>query len=245
VNDLSPLVLLPEDRVRRAFTAAGKPGADTSAQLHVSQLDDLCARAARLASAGERKLLGITGPPGAGKSTLARLVVEKAGRRSRLVEMDGFHLSQSRLAALGCLERKGALDTFDGAGFLELVLRLRCQDTETVYAPEFRRDLEEPVAGSLAVEPDVQLIVVEGNYLLVPQGPWGKLRVLFDEVWYCEPGEDVRLQRLVARHERYGKSGEEARRWTFGPDQRNAGLIAATRGRADVIVGLMSIPGAP
>jgi hypothetical protein len=79
----------------------------------------------------------------------------------------------------------------------------------------------------------------------VPQGPWGKLRVLFDEVWYCEPGEDVRLQRLVARHERYGKSGEEARRWAFGPDQRNAGLIAATRGRADVIVGLMSIPGAP
>jgi pantothenate kinase len=212
--------------------------------VHESRLDDLCSRAEQLASAGERTLLAITGPPGAGKSTLARAVVGEVGRGSRLVEMDGFHLSQSRLAALGRLERKGALDTFDGAGFLELVLRLRRQGTETVYAPEFRRDLEEPVAGSLAVEPGAGLVVVEGNYLLVPHGPWGGLRALFDEVWYCEPGEDARLQRLVDRHRRYGKSGEEARRWALGPDQRNADLIAATRGRADVIVGLVDVPAA-
>lgn len=212
--------------------------------LRVAQLDDLFSRARRLALAGERRLLGITGPPGAGKSTLARVIVDEVGASSRLVEMDGFHLAQSRLAELGRLQRKGAIDTFDGAGFLELALRLRRQGTETVYAPQFRRDLEEPVAGSLAVEPEARLVVIEGNYLLVPQEPWGRLRALLDEVWYCEPGEDVRLQRLVDRHRRYGKSGEEARCWALGPDQRNADLIAATRGSADLIVGLVSVPAA-
>jgi pantothenate kinase len=212
--------------------------------LRIAQPDELWARARRLASGGERQLLGITGPPGAGKSALARAVVEKVGCSSRLVEMDGFHLSQSRLAKLGRLQRKGALDTFDGAGFVELVLRLRRPGTETVYAPEFRRDLEEPVAGSRAVEPDARLVVVEGNYLLVPQEPWGRLRDLFDEVWYCEPGEDVRLQRLIDRHQRYGKSSDEARSWALGSDQRNADLVTATRGRADVIVGLVDIPAA-
>ncbi len=210
----------------------------------VVQLDELCSRAQRLASAGERRLLGITGPPGAGKSTLARAVVAEVGRSARLVEMDGFHLSQSRLAELGRLQRKGAIDTFDGVGFLELVLRLRGQVTETVYAPQFRRDIEEPVAGSLAVGPEAKLIVVEGNYLLVPHEPWGKLRALLDEVWYCEPGEEVRLQRLVARHQRFGKSGDEARRWALGPDQRNADLVASTRGSADVIVGPVCVPAA-
>lgn len=211
---------------------------------NVLQLDDLRSRARRLASGGGRRLLGITGPPGAGKSTLARAVVEDIGHSSRLVEMDGFHLSQSRLTELGRQRQKGALDTFDGDGFLELVLRLRRQCAETIYAPEFRRDLEEPVAGSLAVEPEAKLIVVEGNYLLVPQGPWGKLRALFDEVWYCDPGEDVRQQRLVARHRRYGKSDDEARYWALGSDQCNADLVAATRGRADVIVGLVNVPAA-
>ena len=150
--------------------------------------------------------------------------------------MDGFHLSQSHLAKLGRLDRKGAIDTFDGAGFLALIRRLRYSDEATVYAPEFRRELEESVAGARPIEPDVKLVVVEGNYLLVPDGPWGKLRHLFDEVWYCEPDEHLRVMNLIARHRWYGKSQDEARRWALGSDQRNAELIAATRSLADVIV---------
>lgn len=204
----------------------------------VAQFNELRARARRMAVKGHRTLLGITGPPGAGKSTLARAIVREVGNAARLVEMDGFHLAQFVLAALGRESRKGAIDTFDAAGFLTLIQRLRCPDQETIYAPEFRRELEEPVAGALPIEPEVALVVVEGNYLLVPDGQWGKLRALFDEVWYCQPDDNLRLANLIARHRGYGKSADEARRWALGPDQRNAELITATRSLADMIVEL-------
>lgn len=206
--------------------------------MRVTSFGDLCARARRLAATGGRSLLGITGPPGAGKSTLARAIVCDIGDDARLVEMDGFHLSQSRLAELGRQHRKGAIDTFDGPGFLRLVRRLRYPDGETIYAPQFRREIDEPVAGTLPIELAATLVVVEGNYLLIPEGPWGKLRALLDEVWYCDPGEKHRLGNLIARHRRCGRSEDEARRWAMGPDQRNAELIAATRPFAHLIADL-------
>lgn len=196
----------------------------------------LAAHACALAEQDGRTLLGVTGAPGAGKSTLGRAIVDEVGDKARLVGMDGFHLSQARLAELGRLARKGAIDTFDGAGFVSLVRRLRHPGNETVYAPEFRRNLEEPIAGAVAIEPSIRLVVVEGNYLLVPDDPWGELRTLLDEVWYCDRDEATRLSHLIARHRVYGKSEQEARDWALGPDQRNAELVITTRARADRIV---------
>jgi pantothenate kinase len=204
--------------------------------------EELEARARELADGGGRVLLGITGAPGAGKSTLARAVAAAAAPRARLVEMDGFHLSQSRLADLGRLGRKGAPDTFDAAGFVALAVRLREPGPHTVYAPEYRRELEEPVAGALPVEPRATLVVIEGNYLLLPDEPWGQLRRLLDEIWYCETDEEARQANLIARHRRYGKSADDARRWALGPDQRNAELIRRTRARADLIARADSRP---
>ncbi|HEX8917024.1 MAG TPA: nucleoside/nucleotide kinase family protein [Chloroflexota bacterium] len=202
----------------------------------VTRFAELCLRARTLAANDGRVLLGITGPPGSGKSTLARAIVGEVGSGARLVGMDGFHLSQARLRELGLLDRKGAIDTFDGAGFVTLVRRLRNPVEDVVYAPEFRRDLEESIAGSIPVERDVHFVVVEGNYLLVSDAPWGELFEMFDEVWYCEPDEDVRLANLIARHRAYGKPEHKSRLWALGSDQRNAEFIATTRSRADVIV---------
>ena len=98
--------------------------------------------------------------------------------------MDGFHLAGAELVRLGRQNRKGAPDTFDAAGFTALLRRLRAPDGEVVYAPEFRREIEEPIAGALAVAPDVPLVVTEGNYLLLGDGPWGPVRGLLDEAWY-------------------------------------------------------------
>lgn len=212
----------------------------TSGPRCVTSLPELVQRARALSMRGSRVLLGITGAPGAGKSTLAEAIVGQVGDTARLVGMDGFHLSQSRLTELGTIARKGAVDTFDAAGFVTLVRRLRHPDEEIIYAPEFRRELEEPIGGALAIEPDVRLVVVEGNYLLVPDRPWGKLRELFDEVWYCEPDEQIRIASLIARHRAYGKTNDEARRWALGSDQRNTEMIAKTRPRADIIVKLDS-----
>jgi pantothenate kinase len=212
----------------------------------VADVSALLARARALAATDGRTLLGVTGAPGAGKSTLAQAIADHVGERARVVGMDGFHLSQSRLARLDRSDRKGAPDTFDAAGFVTLVRRLRERSEDVVYAPEFRREIEEPIAGAVAIESDVGLVVLEGNYLLVADEPWSQLRWLLDEVWYCERDERARVAGLIARHRAYGKSDVQARRWALGSDRRNAELIATTRPRADLVARLDGqLPGAP
>jgi pantothenate kinase len=197
---------------------------------------DLVADAARLAAPGQRHILGITGAPGAGKSTLAERLVAALDGRAVLVGMDGFHLAQRQLRQLGRAERKGAEDTFDAAGYTELLARLRRREDGVVYAPEFRRDLEEPIACAVPVGPEVPLVVTEGNYLLVPNPPWDRVRGLLDEVWFLAPAEDERVGRLIDRHMRFGRTEAQARERAFGSDAVNAKLIAATAGLADRVL---------
>ncbi|HEY3752628.1 MAG TPA: nucleoside/nucleotide kinase family protein [Pseudonocardiaceae bacterium] len=196
---------------------------------------DLVADAGRLADGG-RRILGITGAPAAGKSTLASRLVAALDGRAVEVGMDGFHYAQRELARLGRTERKGAPDTFDADGYVALLKRLRVAGPDVVYAPEFRRDLEEPVGSAVPVRPEVPLVVTEGNYLLLADGPWAQVRPLLDEVWFLAPPEDERMARLVARHQRFGRTEEEAKARALGSDQANAGLIAGTARYADRIL---------
>jgi pantothenate kinase len=195
------------------------------------------AEAARaLIADGQRRILGITGAPGAGKSTLARQLTDALGDRAVLVGLDGFHLSGAELHRLGRHARKGAADTFDAAGYQNLLRRLRPQHDEIVYAAEFDRSLEESIACAVPVHRDVPLAVTEGNYLLVDDERWGGTAELLDECWYVEPGEAVRMERLIARHLQFGRSPAEAYERSLGSDQRNAELIESTRARADRIL---------
>ncbi|MFJ7768498.1 nucleoside/nucleotide kinase family protein [Streptomyces sp. NPDC097107] len=215
--------------------------------------DDLLSRARSLPEGGRRAILGIAGSPGAGKSTLAeRLVRELNGTGAPWVAhvpMDGFHLADAELDRLGRRDRKGAPDTFDAAGYAALLRRLREEPDEgaggeTVYAPAFERVLEQPIAGAVPVPASARLVVTEGNYLLLGSGAWARVRSRLDEVWFCEQAETERVRRLVARHERFGKSHEDAVAWVLGTDQRNADLVAATRDRADLVVPAGAMPGA-
>lgn len=205
--------------------------------MDTSDLTGLTARARRLALAGDRRILGIAGPPGAGKSTLAARLVDALGPLAVLVPMDGFHLARAELARLGRADRKGAPDTFDAAGYTALLRRLREPEPGTVvYAPAFDRALEEPVAGSVPVPPDVPLVVTEGNYLLYGEGAWAPVRGLLDEAWFLELDPDVRVRRLVDRHVRFGRRRPEAERWVARSDEANARLIAPGRDLADLVV---------
>lgn len=186
---------------------------------------------------GERRVVGIAGAPGAGKSTLSAALRAEFGDGCVVVPMDGFHLAPEELTRLGRADRKGAPDTFDAAGFVALLRRLRSVD-DTVYAPEYRRDLHHAVAGVIPVPPQVPVVIVEGNYLLCDGDGFGPVRGLLDECWFVDLDESIRVDRLVRRHIATGKSPEAARAWTLGPDQRNAELIASTADRADRVVRL-------
>lgn len=206
-----------------------------SAQILPPLPADSAARLQALMAGGRRKLLGLVGAPGAGKSTLAAALLALVGAdRAQVVPMDGFHLANVELQRLGRAGRKGAPDTFDSAGYVALLQRLREQrpDGDIVYAPEFRREIEEPVAGAIAVLPTTQLVITEGNYLLHDVGPWAGAAAMLDEVWYVDIDDALREERLVRRHQQFGRSLEEARAWVAGTDAPNARLIAATRVRA-------------
>jgi pantothenate kinase len=186
---------------------------------------------------GARTMLGIAGAPGSGKSTFAEWIRQQFGPgQAVVVPMDGFHLGNAIIEGTPLRQRKGAIDTFDAGGYLSLLRRLARRDEPVVYAPEFRRTLDEPVTASIAIPAEVPLVITEGNYLLAEQEPWKDVRAQLDEVWFVDTPPELRLTRLVERHVSFGMERAAALAWAAGPDQANAVLIEATRPAADRII---------
>ena len=219
---------------RRRFLAARSPRAPHELTL---SLADLLERARALAVPGQRHLLGITGAPGAGKSKVAQDLIDKLGPDlAAFVPMDGFHLSNHTLIAWGRRDRKGAWDTFDADGYVDLLRRLRNQTEEIVHAPDFDRDVDESIGSALPIRREVPLIVTEGNYLLSDVGGWAGVAPLLDESWYLQIDEATRVQRLAYRHQLHGMDPEQADNWARTTDEANAVLIARSKPRADLII---------
>src|SRR3954451_9786529 len=184
-------------------------------------------------------MLGITGAPGAGKSTLVAALAAALGEEAAVVGMDGFHLANAELERLGRRDRKGAPDTFDCHGYAALLDRLRRNAEPVVYAPLFDRGLEGPIGSAVPVRREVPLVLTEGNYLLHDVDAWPAARACLDAVWFLDVPDDLRTRRLVARHEHYGMPTDAAlARATTGPDGANARLVAGTRDRADLVLRL-------
>ena len=198
--------------------------------------DQLVERARSLVRSGQRRILGLCGAPGSGKSTVSAALLDALGSDAALVPMDGYHLSNEVLIDHGSRDRKGALDTFDAGGYVSLLKRLHQQREEVVYAPRFHREIEESIAAEIAIHRDTPLVITEGIYLLMTEGPWAEVRTLLDEAWFITPGEEVRQERLIARHIAYGKDPQAARDWALGTDERNAQRVNATAPRADLVI---------
>jgi pantothenate kinase len=211
----------------------------------IATLAELVDRARQLPPGTRRRVIGVVGSPGAGKTTLVEALLDALVPAVGLpdgwvahVPMDGFHLADVELARLGRLDRKGAPDTFDPAGYAALLRRIHAVagTPETVYAPGFDRDLEQPLAGAVPVPPQCRLVLTEGNYLLLENDAWPRVREQLDEVWFLDADDEVRRSRLVRRHVEFGKAPADAEAWVAQVDEPNARLVESTRDLADLVV---------
>ena len=192
-----------------------------------------------LENSSERVLIGIIGKPGAGKSTLSKFLMAKLPKEFvTVVPMDGYHLSNKVLKDLKRADRKGAPDTFDVAGFISLVKRIRTEQTQNIYYPIFDRAIEESIAAQGVVTSVTKVVIIEGNYLLHDDGGWEVCNDLLDESWMVDVDDDKRISRLISRHIAYGKDPEAAKAWAKGTDEVNAKLIERGRNRADFVVAI-------
>jgi pantothenate kinase len=186
-----------------------------------------------------RTLIGIVGKPGAGKSTVVEEISKKFGSKLvSIIPMDGFHLSNEELISLGRRDRKGAPDTFDVEGFTSLIKRVKSDSNVDHKFPIFHREIEASIADEGIVHKHSKVVVIEGNYLFSEDHNWSQVYALLNHTWFIEIEDKVRIERLINRHIRFGKTPEEAEAWSRGSDETNARFIDLTAYRAENLIKL-------
>jgi pantothenate kinase len=208
--------------------------------IELSSIDEALSRIKDLAlKHSGRFIIGIVGKPGAGKSTLTSHLIENLPKDSvSLVPMDGYHLSNLQLKNLGLSDRKGAFNTFDSNGYVSLLKRINTETDQDIYYPVFHREIEESYAADGVVLANTKIVLTEGNYLLFDKAGWEKVAAELTEIWYININDSLRIERLVKRHEFYGKDKESALNWATGTDEINAKIVESTAARADVIINI-------
>lgn len=201
-------------------------------------LSELVIRLLDVRPSGKRRLIAIAGAPASGKSTLAEALAsafQDAGHAAQVVPMDGFHLDNRLLDLAGTRARKGAPHTFDAAGFVALIQRLRSQDT--LYYPVFERDRDISIAGAGHIDSSCKTVVIEGNYLLLDAPVWRDLGPLWDFSLFLDIPEAELERRLLARWHQHGLSDSAARQKAETNDLPNARLVQRNSLAADLKLG--------
>ncbi|MCO6176682.1 nucleoside triphosphate hydrolase [Ciceribacter sp. RN22] len=200
-------------------------------------LADVADEIIRRATARARFLVAIAGPPGAGKSTVAETLVDALGRRGEtavVLPMDGFHMDNAVLEEKGLLPRKGAPETFDVRGFIDIVRAIRAGGE--VLVPVFDRSREIAIAAARVISPSHRIVVAEGNYLLLDEAPWSGLAGLFDLSVFLNVPEDVLAERLADRWRGYGLAPAEIAAKVGENDLPNGRRVLRQSRPADLVI---------
>lgn len=194
-------------------------------------IDGLASLLLERTKGGGRVIAALAGAPGSGKSTVAERLCDALNARqagmAAVLPMDGYHYDDLHLVPAGLRPRKGAPDTFDAGGFFHTLKRLRARDEAFVAVPVFDRDIEIARAGARMIPADVPIILAEGNYLLLQQEPWARLRPLFDVAVLVDVPEAVLRERLLARWRHYDLTAEEIAWKLEGNDLPNGRFVMA------------------
>lgn len=194
------------------------------------------------AAEGRRIAIGLAGGPGTGKSTLAAELVTMLNAThpgiAALVPMDGFHMKHAKLEALGQTDRKGAPHTFEGAAFVSFLHHLKAARTP-VSGPGYSRKIEDTVEDAFTVGPEVRVLVVEGNYLLLTEGPWAGVKQQLDYSVFIDVPRELVRARLMQRHGEEGLfTAERNRAHIERNDLPNYDLVLLSQDRADVVIAM-------
>ena len=201
--------------------------------------DSALERASILQDSSHRFILGIVGKPGVGKSTFTDFLREHLSQDLlAILPMDGFHMSNEELLELGRRDRKGAPDTFDVRNFTQTLAAIKVSDGADIKFPVFKREIEASIPDAGLIPAQAKLVIVEGNYLLHDQSGWEQVGSFLDEAWYLHVDDELRMQRLIARHIAFGKTLEDAKDWSEGTDEANARVIDKSESKADFVVTL-------
>ena len=200
---------------------------------------DLVDHIIRRSEGSQRFIIAVAGPPGAGKSTLSKQLVEMLKTRSiqsRIISMDGFHLENSILKRLGLLNRKGSPTTFDVPAFIQVMKRLAAYESD-VAIPKFDRKKDISIERASIVSIQDKILIVEGNYLLLNDKKWAELQNIWDETVFINPGMEILEKRLIDRWLSYGMDNESAKNRAFGNDIPNAKNIIENSLPANILIG--------
>ena len=191
-----------------------------------------------------RIAIGLAGGPGVGKSTLAVQLVEALNAQTpglaAYVPMDGFHMLHAKLEALGTVKDKGAPHTFEGAVFADFLEQLRAAKTD-VWGPSYSRKIEDVVQDAFIISSAARLLIVEGNYLLLANSPWWRIKPLLDSSLFVSVSRETVRARLLKRHAEEGLfSAERNREHIERVDLSNYDLVTRSRPRADIVIDLVT-----
>lgn len=192
----------------------------------------------RRAGDARRFLVGLAGPPAAGKSTLAEVLRDglvARGETAEILPMDGFHMDNAILAARGLLQRKGVPESFDGRGFIDIVTALKRGEGE-VLVPVFDRSRELAINAARAIPQQTRFILAEGNYLLFKDAPWDRLAGVFDFTIFVGPPYKVLEERLRQRWLGYALPEDQIHWKLYGNDLPNGKRILENSRPADLTI---------